>query len=280
MVGVILLCFVFNLVVAGPVLKDVLLGVVPSLPEGALQMPEGLGRGVRHPMLLIAALLGTTLSMGAAFYQGNLVREKGWTIREYTRGIGDAVAGVGVLTAVSMIIMMTTATVVHGQPEAKDIGEARDIGTIAIGLRPLLGSAAYVVFCVGLTAVAMNPFLINAMIGGSILADAVGRPARLSDPWPRRLTVVVLLLGMAIAIAALRAGGPPVKLIVFGQALTVLGNPLMAGTMLYLANRRDVMGARRNSLALNILGGAGFLVVLLVAVRVLMIVVDELKWPG
>ena len=118
-------------------------------------------------MILVAGLLGTTFSVAGAFFQGNLVREKNWTVKDYEGSVGDAIAGVCVLTGVSMIIMITAGTVIRGQP-------ATDIGTLALSLKPLLGSTAYWVFCVGLVAVAMNPFLINAMIGGTILADGVG----------------------------------------------------------------------------------------------------------
>jgi manganese transport protein len=215
---------------------------------------------------LIASLLGTTFSVAAAFCQGNLVREKGWTIKEYKRGIGDSIAGVAVLSSVSAVIMITTATVIAGQ-------KAEDVGVLAQSLQPLLGPAAYVMFCVGLLAVSTNPFLINAMLGGSVLADGLGKPARLSDAWPRRLTVALLLAGMAVALLAMRTGEKPVKLIIFGQALTVLGNPLMAGVLLWLANRKDVMGERRNRLIHNILGGIGFLVVLYMAIRVLILIV-------
>jgi manganese transport protein len=263
MVGVVLVCFLFNLVAARPSLPAVLTGLIPGIPAGlSLGIPQRAGGAIEDPMILVASLLGTTFSVGAAFYQGNLVRERRWTMREYRQGIGDAIAGVLVLTGVSMAIMITTATVIPGQP-------ASDIGTLAQMLRPLLGATAYAVFCVGLLAVAMNPFLINAMIGGSILADGLGQPARLGDRAPRMLTVAVLLIGMMVAILALRSGQRPVSLIIFGQALTVLGNPLMAGTLLYLANRRDVMGDRRNGWAMNLLGGAGFVLVLLMAARVL-----------
>ncbi|HLB74979.1 MAG TPA: divalent metal cation transporter [Sedimentisphaerales bacterium] len=220
--------------------------------------------------MLIASLLGTTFSVAAALYQGNLVREKGWTIKDYRRGIGDSIAGVAFLTIVSAVIMITTATVIPGR-------HAENIGILAQALQPLLGSTAYIIFCVGLFAVAMNPFLINAMIGGSILADGLGKPARLSDPFSRIFTVAVLLVGMVVAILALRTGQRPVNLIIFGQALTVVGNPLMAATILWLANRKDIMGRRRNNLALNILGGIGFLVVLFMAIRVLIIVVLKLS---
>jgi Mn2+/Fe2+ NRAMP family transporter len=129
----------------------------------------------------------------------------------------------------------------------------------------------------GLFVVAMNPFVINAMIGGSILADGLGKPAKLSDRWSRRFTVAVLLVGMVVAMLALRTGQKPVKLIIFGSALTVIGNPLMAATMLWLANQKDIMGNRRNTVAVNILGGLGLLVVIFIAIRVLCLIVLKLS---
>jgi len=270
MVGLILACFLFNLIVARPDLLEVFRGFLPGLPEGVeLGAPKKVAGEIVDPMIVIAGLLGTTFSVAGAFYQGNLVREKGWKIGDYDRSVGDAIAGVCVLTGVSMIIMITTATVIRGQP-------AEDIGTLASSLQPLLGTTAYVVFCVGLFAVAMNPFLINAMIGGSILADGLGRPPKLSDRWPRIFTVVVMLIGMVVALAALRTGQKPIRLIMFGQALTVLGNPLMAAAMLWLANRKDVMGPRRNNIVINILGGLGLVVVILMAIRVLWKVILQL----
>ena len=264
MVGLMLLCFVINVILARPSLLGIVKGLIPSWPDGvSLGVPRKIDGGIQDPMILIASLLGTTFSVAAAFYQGNLVREKGWTIKDYSRGIGDSITGVCVLTGISAIIMITAAKVIPGEP-------AENIGVLAESMRPLLRSAAHVFFCVGLFAVAMNPFLINAMIGGSILADGIGQPPKLSDRWPRRFTVVVLLAGMIVAMLALRTGLKPVKLIIFGQALTVIGNPLMAVTILWLANRKDIMGDRRNTLILNILGGLGLLIVVLMAIRVLM----------
>jgi Mn2+/Fe2+ NRAMP family transporter len=82
---------------------------------------------------------------------------------------------------------------------------------------------------------------------------------------------------MVVAVLALRAGQRPVNLIIFGQALTVIGNPLMAATILWLANQKDIMGERRNTLILNVLGGVGFLVVLFMAIRVLILVILKLS---
>ena len=271
MVGLMLLCFVINLVLAAPSLSGIIKGLIPSWPQGmSLSVPKKVDGAIHDPMILIASLLGTTFSVAAAFYQGNLVREKGWTIKDYTRGVGDSVAGVCVLTGISAIMLVTAAKVIPGKP-------AEDIGVLAQSLQPLLRSTAHAFFCIGLFVVAMNPFVINAMIGGSILADGLGKPAKLSDRWSRRFTVAVLLVGMVVAMLALRTGQKPVKLIIFGSALTVIGNPLMAATMLWLANQKDIMGNRRNTVAVNILGGLGLLVVIFIAIRVLCLIVLKLS---
>ncbi len=264
-VAIILICFLVNLFVAGPDMVALVKGLIPSLPEGlTLRLPTRGETGIVDPMVLVASLLGTTFSVAGAFYQGNLVREKGWKIKDYVAGISDSIAGVVVLTCVSGMIMITAGTVLKGQP-------ANDISALATQLRPLLGPAAHALFCFGLLVVAMNPFVINAMIGGSILADGLGKSPKLSDPWSRRFTVLVLLFGMIVAMIVLHTPVKKVDAIIFGQALTVVGNPLMAAAILWLANQRDIMGDRRNKLIHNILGGAGFLVVLLMALRMLYI---------
>ena len=270
MVAVILACFLVNLIVIHPDIGKILGGLIPGIPEGlSLGLPKRGETGIVDPMVLVASLLGTTFSVAAALFQGNLVREKGWTIGDYKRGIGDSIAGVAVLTGISAIIMVTSGAMLRGK-------EANDISVLATQLGPLLGPATRILFSVGLFAVAMNPFVINAMIGGSILADGLGKPSRLSDPWSRRFTVIVLLIGMGVAMIVLHTSVKKIDAIIFGQALTVIGNPLMAAAILWLANRKDIMGDRRNTLLVNILGGFGFLVVLLTALRVLYLLILRL----
>ena len=263
MVGVVLFSFVLNLFLAGPSPVAVLKGFVPSLPEGlSFGIPRIVEGVITDPLVLIASLVGTTFSLAGAFFQGNLVREKGWTSVDYDRGVGDAIAGVGVLTLVSMVIMITGGTVILGKP-------ADNIATLAATLQPLLGPMAFTIFCIGLVPVALNPFLINAMFGGTALADGLGFPGRFSDFWPRVFTAVVLLGGFFMASLGLWRQIPPVNLMIFGQAMTVIGNPLMAGTLLWLANKKSLMGERRNRVATNLLGAVGLLVVLLLAARML-----------
>lgn len=263
MVGVVLVSFLLNLFVAQPDVLGMLKGLIPGKPAGlSLGIPKIVAGAIKDPMVLLASLIGTTFSVAGAFFQGNLVREKGWGKEDYDRGIGDAIAGVCVLTFVSAMIMATAGTVILGRP-------ADNLATLALTLRPLLGATAFYVFCVGLLPVALNPFLINAMIGGTALADGLGLPGKLNDYWPRVFTVVVLLTGFSMASIGLLFRIPPVNLMIFGQAMTVIGNPLMAGTLLWLANRKNTMGDRRNRITTNLLGALGFVVVLLLALRML-----------
>ncbi len=259
MVGLILVCFLFNLFYAKPDLGEVAAGFIPSLPE---EVSFRLGDASSAGLILIASLLSTTCSIAGAFFQGNLVRERGWTIKDYRGSIGDSIAGVSVLTGVSLIIMITAGSVLYGM-EGLDVSQLR-IADLPNSLRPALGATAFWVFSIGLIGVAMNPFLINAMIGGAALADGVGLPPKFSDRWPRVFTVMVMLLGMTIALFAKLTGANTLNLIVFGQALAVVGGPLMALSLLWLGNRKKIMGEYRNGWISNTLGVVGLLVVLLV----------------
>ncbi len=270
LVGIIILCFFANLMVVKPDLLAVLKGLIPNLPDGlSIRMPQKTQTGIYDPMILVASLIGTTFSVGGAFYQGNLVREKGWTIKQYKYGIIDSFTGILVLILITAVIMVTTATVMPGKP-------AGHVGQLAQSLRPLLGNTSHVIFCVGLLAVSLSSFLINAMIGGSILADALGRPAKLSDRFSRIFIIMVFIVGMVMAVLALNTSIKPISLIIVGQALTVIGNPLMAGALLWLANRKDVMGNHCNGIVLNAVGGLGLVIVIFMAFRVLYSLVSGL----
>jgi len=271
MAGLMIICFLANLVISRPDIIGIFKGFIPSWPEGlSLSLPKKIDGRIDDPLLLVASLMGTTFVVVSAFYQSNLVRDKGWTLKEYHYGIRDAVSGVALLTFISAVIAMTTATVIPGQ-------QSDNIGTLARSLEPLLGSTAHMMFCVGLLAVTLTSFLINAMIGGGMLAEGLGQPARLGDKWPRRFTVLVLLVGFISSLLIMKAGIKPVSLIIFGQALTVLGNPLMAAVLLWLANRKDIMGNKQNTVIMNIIGGLGLIAVVLMACRVLYLLILQIS---
>jgi len=119
---------------------------------------------------------------------------------------------------------------------------------------------------------AISSFLVNAMIGGTVMSDSLGKGCRLSSGWPIHLTSVALLTGMGVAMLSLSQSDSAVTLITFAQALTVVGNPALGATLLYLGTRPELTGARRIPRWILALATVGFLVSCFVAVRTAMAV--------
>lgn len=215
MVGIMLVGFVVNLVVVWPPIDEVARGFIPQMPSGS-------------DIVMLVGMFGTTFSIAGAFYQIYGVREKKWTRDDLANGIVDSIAGIMVLGGISFVIMVTSATVLRGS----DVSSITDV---AKQLNPLIGPQAEVMFCVGLAAGAFSSLLVNALIGGTALSDSLGLPASVNDGPVKMFTVAGLAVGMIAAIIINWLQWSSVNLIVTAQALTVVGVPLLAFAMLYLA---------------------------------------------
>ena len=191
-----------------------------------------------------------------------LVREKGWTSKDLGRGLTDSIVGTAVLIGISLMIMATSAAVLVGKVAPEDLKSA---GDVALQLEPLFGSSAKWLFCIGIFAGAISSFLVNSMIGGTLLADGLGHEAAMDSFWPKVYTVGVLAAGMIVALTTTAEGRVPV--IIFAQALTVLGGPVLALSLLYLATRRLESGRRVAAGWMIFVAALGTLTVLAFAVR-------------
>jgi manganese transport protein len=156
------------------------------------------------------------------------------------------------------MLMSTAAAVLRGR-------KLEDVGQVAQALGPLFGDYGQALFCIGLFCAAYSSFLVNSMVGGFILSDGLNLGSAPRDLWPRIFSAAVLLTGMGVALYVIRTGARPVVAIVLAQAATVLAAPLLAGVLWWLTSRRDVMGEDRIGLGLNLLAGAGFLLLLVIA---------------
>ena len=243
-VGLMLLAFAVNLIFAKPNLSEWARGFAPG-GEGQID-------------LVVLGLVGTTFVIAAAYFQIYLIREKGIEEEDLPNSLIDSRVGAVIMALITLMIMGTAASVLRGQ----DLSGA---GDVAKQLEPLFGSWGKGLFCLGLFCAAYSSFLINSMIGGFVLADGLGLGSRSEDKWTRYLTAVVLLTGMSVALYVIKKGVQPVGAIVMAQAVTVIAAPLMAGTLLWLCNRKEHMGEQKNGPILNIVGGIGFLMLLAMA---------------
>ncbi len=260
LIGLMSLAFLVNVV------------VVFIKPRGFEPVPS-----TSSPELLpLLAMIGTTFSVGGAFYQAYLVREKGWTVADAHKGMIDSMVSISVLAVVTIIILLTSWRVFHGHPNPVDF---KSVGDVAIQLEPAFGSVGRIVFCLGILAGALSSFLVNAMIGGTVMSDAIGKGARIEDRWPVHMTVAALATGGLVAIASLAKEGSTVHLITLAQALTVLGIPALAAALIYLGTRPELEGDRKVPKTILVLAIIGFCVSCVLAALTAQKVYNKLNPP-
>lgn len=223
--------------------------------------------------LPLLGLIGTTFSVGGAFYQAYLIKEKGWGLDKVRAGLFDSVVGISVLGSVTAVILMTSWRVFYGRPNPVNLESVADV---ARQLEPLFGPAAKVIFCLGILAGALSSFMVNALIGGTVLSDSLGKGSTMHDRWPLHLTVIALLVGMGVAMASLANEQSTVALITLAQALTVVGIPALGAALLYLGTRKELTGPRKVPAGILIIAGIGFAVSCVLAVVTLIKVYGKL----
>jgi Mn2+/Fe2+ NRAMP family transporter len=277
LIGLMLVGFAGNLILSQPDVVKLAHGLVPRLPPGAREtvlptwQPAAVVDGevvkgrVDDRLSLVTAMLATTYSMGGAFYLSYLVRKKGWTIRNLRQGFADTAIGIGTLSLITLMIMITAASVLHGQQDLK-LDSAADV---ARQLNPAFGArAARVLFCLGIFAAAFSSFLVNAMIGGTVLSDGVGLGGDMDGRWPKVFTLVVLAIGMSVAVYTKAAEvDKPVNVIVAAQSVTVVGVPVLAAGMLYLAFASRLETLRPVPIWMRCVLVVGLMLVLFLSVR-------------
>ncbi|MBN71550.1 MAG: hypothetical protein CME32_19985 [Gimesia sp.] len=259
LVGIMIIAFAINLLMAKPDWGAAIAGFIPSLPEFDTSKVK-----FSEVMTPVVALYATTFSVAGAFYQSYLVRQKGWTRYNLKQGLIDSTVGICVLGLITMMVLITAAKVLYQNPDVKTLGSVADV---AKSLEPGFGTFGVIIFSLGIFAGAFSSFLVNAMIGGSVLSDGLGKGGYIDEKWPKLCTVGALMMGMVVAIYTKTMGQSPVGLIIFAQSLTVLGIPMLAIAMLWLATRSDMTGENAIPFWMKFLGFIGLITSLLLAGR-------------
>lgn len=248
------LAFIVNFFWAGPSLGGALRGLAPDLApfRDSTQV------------ILVMGMIGTTFSVAGAFYQGYLVRERGWGPGEVRAGFKDSLFGMCVLVGVTSVVLMTSAATFHGKVHPDELGDA---AAMSAQLRGAFGPLSSYIFCFGFLAGAFSSFLVNAMIGGHVFSDGLGLGSRLDARSTLHATTAALLIGMVVGILALTKGFDRTTVIVIAQASTVIGGPAVMAGLLYLGIRQRLVAERKPPLWMLVITGAGALVSLAVATR-------------
>ncbi|TAI48958.1 Nramp family divalent metal transporter [Flagellimonas allohymeniacidonis] len=228
LVGLMGLCFIISAIITKPSIFEILKGAfVPTLPQDSI--------------LTVMALVGTTVVPYNLFLHAALVKEKWGASGNLSTIRWDTIVSIAIGGAVSIAILITAS--------ASQIDNVTNIMDLAKGVEPLFGKMAVYfmvigLFCAGVTS-AMTAPLAAAYVANSCFGWRGTKDIRFRMVWIAILFLGVLFLSFDIK---------PIQIIQFAQVANGILLPVMAILLLWIANKKNVMGAHSNSLVQNLLG--------------------------
>jgi Mn2+/Fe2+ NRAMP family transporter len=235
-VAVMAACFLLNFFIMMPPPVEILKGLVPNLPE----VPADEGKG---PFLVIASMVGTTVFSGLFIIRTTLVKEAGWTVRDIGKQRNDAIASATMMFVISGSIMAAAAGTLY----AEGLGLTEAAQMIEL-LEPLVGAFATSVFAVGIIAAGVSSQFPNVLMLPWLLCDYSQSPREMTLARYRVIVFLISLLGLVVPIFEAR----PVFVMIVSQAFQSIILPVTVACILYLGNRRDLMGEHKLSIKTNV----------------------------
>ncbi len=218
--------------------------VVPHLPPGRLS----------DIMLLIIAIVGTTVAPWQLFFQQSYVIDKRITTRFVNYERLDLVLGIVLVVIGAVAMIAFTAATFAGHPE---FGAFQDAGAVAAGLGKYVGRAAGVCFAVAL----IDASIIGAMAVSLSTAYAVGDVLSLRHSLhakPKEAKTFYLIYAGLIALSAVLVLTPGTPLGLLTNAVQTLAGVLLPSAtvfLLLLCNDEEVLGPWVNGPWLNLFTG-------------------------
>ncbi len=253
--GSLLLIPVF-LIVHPPILQVAKDFVTPQMPRGA---------ELSDVMLLVIAIVGTTVAPWQLFFQQSYVIDKRITPRFIRYERADLWIGIVLVIVGAMAMMAFAAAAFAGKPE---FGHFVDAGAVAAGLGKYAGHAAGVMFAIAL----IDACLIGASAVSLSTAYAIGDVLSLKHSLHRKpgeaKAFYAMFFGLIVVAAALvLTPGTPLGLLT-NAVQTLAGVLLPSATvfLLLLCNDKAVLGPWVNGWKLNLFTGAVIAVLVMLSV--------------
>ncbi len=247
----------------------------------------GIGRDLLQPrfpagarlsdvMLLVIAIVGTTIAPWQLFFQQSYIIDKRITPHFMAYGKADLLIGIGVVLVGAIAMMAFTAAAFHG---ASGFGHFSDAGSVAAGLEAYAGRAAGVMFALAL----LDASIIGASAVSLSTAYAIGDVLSLRHSLHRKATDAAGFYAVYAGLIAVASGlvlvGNDALLGLLTNAVQTLAGVLLPSAtvfLLLLCNDKAVLGPWVNSRRLNLFTGA----VVWVLVMLSLILTAATLFPG
>lgn len=203
----------------------------------------------RQFLLLVVALIGTTITPYMQFYGAGAVADKGGGPDTYRLARVDAVTGSIAACLVSAFIIIATAAAIGGSGPLTSAAEA------ATALEPVAGRFAQQLFAIGLIGASALAAVVVPLSTAYGLSEAAGVERSVSRTFREAPVFLGLFTGQIVIGAAVSLlPGNLIDLLIGTQVLNGLITPIILAFILVLANRRSLLGDAANGRVRRVLG--------------------------
>ena len=223
------LSFLITAFLTKPDIFNILKGaLIPSFPEGSL--------------LTILGLVGTTVVPYNLFLHASLVKEKWNNPKDLKEVRKDTIVSIALGGLVSMAIIISASSI--------GLGEISSAADLAKSLAPLYGDFASYFLGIGLFAAGITSAITAPLAAAYVARGCFGWESDLKSKQFRAVWFLILLLGVVFSSLGLK----PIEIIKFAQVANGVLLPVVAGILLWMVNKKVVLGNYVNSKLQNILG--------------------------
>ncbi|TRD11937.1 divalent metal cation transporter [Erythrobacter insulae] len=233
LVGIMAAAFVATFAIVRPDLGAMFSGLVtPTIPEGA--------------MMTVVALIGTTVVPYNLFLHSTAVRQKWSSAHNLGAVRTDTAVAIGLGGVIAILILSTSAASLFSAGI-----EATNAADMASQFEPLFGVYSKYLLGVGLFAAGLTSAITAPLATGYAMTEILKVKGGQSSIAFRLITLSVIAIGVLLSLT----GTKPIEIIVLAQLANGLLLPIIAAFLLYVVNRRELLGRFANGWLANALGG-------------------------
>ena len=235
------LAFIITAIATKPSLSAIFKGFVPDFSS--------------EKLLMIIGLIGTTVVPYNLFLHASLVKEK-WKSADQL-----PIARKDTITAIVLGGVMSMAIVISGA--AIQNTEVQSAADLARGLEPVFGSAAKYILSLGLFAAGITSAITAPLAAAYVVKGCLGWKDGVKSTRFRLVWMFILFLGVLFSSLGIKS----IEVIRFAQVTNGLLLPVIAIFLLWVMNKKNILGKYVNTTTQNLIGIVIVIVTLFLGVR-------------
>lgn len=214
------LSFIFSLFFVHPLPSDVVMGLVPTIPD------------VPGAKMMVAAFVGTTMAAATFLSRPLFVKGKGWTIDNLQDQKRDAITAAVLIFVISGAVMAVASGALFQQ--GKPVTQVLDMANT---LEPVAGNLAVTIFFFGTLSAGLSSIFPCMLIAPLLLADYQSGELDTSSRQFKIVTFIACLVALIVPVF----GSNPIEMQILSQVFNVFVLPIVILGIILMLNKKDAM---------------------------------------